>query len=448
MKGIRRRDFLRQAGELALAGSLRPAEAAAVDFKLPPLLPPPGWYVPESALPVLMLDVEASIASGRIVTQGPARADAEWGAVILVPGGAAIPAAWWGMRIGRHTELRDGARLVLRSADPARPARLAAPGKEGVLELRNLSARRVLMQVEDLDITAGPGGDAIRIDRASAVTLRRLRIAGGKNGVFAAHHPTDLVMEQCEISRAGRGDGYTHNLYTGYIRSLSMRDCLLHAPAAPGHCFKCYAQHVDARGNTFAHYREPEDLAAGFYGALPLIDRGAWGHTVMADNLFIRRGPARPAMIDLRNRAFPPGFRRHVQPDWGTEPMPFAEVDNRDPANPHLFRHLFFRNTLVNGLLPDGSPDPFISREPGIFLRNNGSAPWNASAAGEHAGGRMPAGWRPWHERTVAYLCGNRLKGVPPAMLAQAWAHRRPDFATPVQEWERLPGWAAAWAGL
>lgn len=413
-----------------------------------PLQRPDDWYVPEQDLPVLELDPAASAAKGRIMARGRSLGDLEWGAVIMAPPGMDIPARWWGLRVGRTTNLRDGARIVLRGAGAANRSRLVTPGKEGALELQNLSPVRVKMQVEDLEIAAGTGGDAIRIDRVSNAELRRLRITGGKNGVFATHHPTDILMEDCEVRHGGRGDGYTHNVYTGYVRSLTLRRCHLHSPTAPGHCFKCYAQTLDVRGNIFAHYDTLQDLLAGKYGGLPLIDRGAWGHTIFADNLLIRRGPVRPTVIDLRNRSFPAGFRKHVQAGWGTAAIPFAQVDNRDPANPYLFRHLFHRNTLQNGLLPDGLDDPYVQMEPGIFLRNNGSAPWRSDAGGNPTSGEEPPDWQPHNERCVAYLSQNRFEGTPPALLAQRWAYRQRRAVTPVHEWPELPAWARDWAGL
>lgn len=431
--------------------------AAGASFVLPPRHAFSGaaapaavedWFIPESELPILHLDPAASAAKGRIVTRGEGGGRLPWGAMILVPGGAPISARWWGIRVGPQTGLNDGARIVLRSADPANPAHLAAPGNEGVLELQNRSARRVMFQVENLALSAGIGGDAIRIDRASAVRLANLTVTGGKNGIFATHHPTDIEIDDCEIRRGGRSDGYTHNVYIGYVRRVLIRGSRIHAAAAPGHCFKCYAQSLEARDNLFAHYLDPHDLESGKFGGLPLVDRGAWGDTVMVDNLFVRRGPVRPTVIDLRNRSFPPGFRPHVLPGWGTVTVPFKEVDNRRHDNPHLFRHLFLRNTLCNGILPSGALDPHSVRHPGTFLRNNGSASWYANAGGTVAGGTPPPGWRPWHERAVAYLWANRFEGIPPETLAQRWAYRRPETPTPVQELHHLPGWVRRQAKL
>ncbi len=439
-------------------GFLSAGLAAGASLALPPPQPAfsgahpsaaaQDWFIPESELPVLHLDPAASVAAGRIVTHGLARSEMPWGAVILVPGGAPIPARWWGIRVRRQTGLKDGARIVIRSADPVNPAHLAAPGKEGVLELQNLSDRRVLFAVEDMALSAGPGGDAVRIDRASAVHLRNLTVTGGKNGIFATHHPTDIEIDGCQIRHGGRSDGYTHNVYFGYVRRVQIRRSRIHAAAAPGHCFKCYAQSLDARNNIFAHYLEPPDLASGYFGGLPLVDRGAWGETIMVDNLLVRRGPVRQTVIDLRNRSFPPGFRPHVQPGWGTEAVQHEAVDNRDPHNPHLFRHLFLRNTLSNGILPSGALDPHAIRHPGTFLRNNGSAPWYANAGGKVAAGTPPPGWQPWHERAVAYLWANRFEGIPPEILAQRWAYRRPEIPTPVLEWRHLPDWARQRAKL
>ena len=72
---------------------------------------PDDWFIPESELPTLELDPDASAAKGRIMARGTALSSLEWGAVIVVPPNVDIPARWWGLRVGRRTDLKDGARI-------------------------------------------------------------------------------------------------------------------------------------------------------------------------------------------------------------------------------------------------------------------------------------------------------------------------------------------------
>ena len=396
-------------------------------------------------LPVFALDVKASMAQGRLMIDGRNKADISKGLIIEVPTGADVPAAWWGLRVKKNTRFQDGARVVLRSADPMRQARLFAPGNEGVLELQNLSDKVVAFDIENLRIKAGKAGDAVRIDRVDAANLRNLKISGGKNGVFATHHPTDITMSDCEVSHAGRQDGYTHNCYLGYVRSVILRDCYFHSPASPGHAFKCYSQWLDARGCTFSHYESVADRVRGYFGKLPLLDRGAWGQSLLLGNRFVRRGWVRPTIVDLRNRAFPPGFRPHVKAGWGTQEVPFAEVDNSDPANHHLFKHALVSNVVENQLTPDDRVLPSLIRRSGTLVRNNGSAPWLASVPGKQQQAELPLNWDSRNERTVAYLVDNRVEGIPLRRLAQGWAHRRPSVRTPVRMLDQIPAWLQDW---
>jgi len=83
-------------------------------------------------------------------------------------------------------------------------------------------------------------GAGIRQEGAGLV-LRRCRFIDNENGLLAGANPcSDILVEHCEFGRNGRGDGYTHNLYIGAVRSLSVRYSHLH-DALGGHCLKSRA---------------------------------------------------------------------------------------------------------------------------------------------------------------------------------------------------------------
>ena len=364
---------------------------------------------------------------------------------IIIPAGLTIPAKWWTLKISRANPIEPGARFIIRGADPYRRATLAVLTSEGLLNLINQSDTPISMEIENLVIKAGRGGVALRLSGPDHVRLSNVQIDGGKNGVFAPTHPLDLEMNDCEVMHCADGSGYTHNVYLNYTRNVKIRDCRFHSPRAQGHVFKGYAQHIDVRNSYFSHYETEHDLRQGFYGELPVFDRGGWGSTIAIGNTFVRRGPARRVAVEIRNRGFPPGYSKYVRPDWGTREVDYHDVDNRDPTNPHLFKHLFFGNEIINGLLPNQTLDPSITRNPGTFIRNNGSAPWSVQLPGKPENRPKPDDWQPHHERAVVYLGKNKVKGVAFREFADPVPYKEPDVKTPIRGLNELPGWAKDW---
>jgi hypothetical protein len=439
MQKISRRRLLQYGATLSAAATLPwsvPARAKA----------PTDTYNARDSLPILELDIEASLAGTRLITKGAQYATMPKGAIIMVPAGVTIPAFWWSMKVTRGHEVEPGARFILRGEDKNRRSTFAVPQNQGMLNLVNYSDTPISMELENLVLKAGKGGDALRLSGPDHVRLTNVQIVGGKNGIFAPTHPLDLEMYGCEVMHSGNGSGLTHNVYLNYTRGAIIHDCRFHSPRAQGHVFKGYAQHMDIRNCYFSHYETPEDLTEKFFGELPVLDRGAWGSTIAVGNTFVRRGPARDVVVDVRNRAFPPGYSEFVRPGWGTEPVDFHLVDNRDATNPHLFNHFFYNNTVINGILPDKSFDPKIAKLPGSFVRNNGSTPWDAHYPGNPEKQPTPADFRPQNERAVVYLAGNTVKGIPFKELYQNYPFGQNTVITPVRELKKLPQWLKDWA--
>ena len=403
-------------------------------------------YSPRESLPVLELDVEVSLAGGRLITKGGDYRTMAKGAVIMVPAGAVIPAFWWAMKIARGHTIEPGARFILRGADKKQRSALAVPANQGLLNLINYSDTPISMELENLSLKAGKGGDALRLSGPDHIRLTNVRVEGGKNGIFAPTHPLDLEMYGCEVLHSGDGSGLTHNVYLNYTRSVIIRDCRFHSPRAQGHVFKSYAQHMDVRNSYFAHYETPQDLQTGFYGELPVLDRGAWGSTIAVGNTFVRRGPARDVVIDVGNRAFPPGYSKYIRPGWGTTPVDYHLVGNRDSQNPYLFHHLFYKNTIINGVMPDQTLDPAIVRSPGAFVRNNGSTPWDAHYPSKPEKQPAPADFLPRNERAVVYLAGNKINGMQFRNYYKASPFGEDAIKTPIIDLKQLPPWLKEWA--
>lgn len=440
MSEISRRHVLQASGALA-ASSMVPWTVAAIPLK-------PISFTQRKDLPVLELDVEATVAERKIVTKGYHYSNMPTGAIIKVPAGQTIPIAWWGINFRRNAQVRDGARFIVQGGDRFRRPQLVADGKAGGFDINDRSGRALSIEFENMVLQTGSGGDGVRVSYADRVRFNNMKITSGKNGVFVATGMRDIDFVDTEILHCGRGDGHTHNVYIVYARNVTVRDSRFHSPRAEGHVFKCYAAHLDVRNSYFAHYDTATDYRDGFYGILPMIDRGAWGSTIAIGNTFVRRGPVRSTMIELRNRGFPPGYIKWVAPDWGTKEVDHRLVDNRDPTNPHLFRHLLYRNRVLNGVMPDRSLDPLITRNPGSLIRNNGSHPWVVFVKGKYANDPQPADWQPHNERTVAYLCQNKVEGVPFRRLGDNAPYANPNLRTPIEELDSLPDWARDWAAV
>lgn len=74
------------------------------------------------------------------------------------------------------------------------------------------------------------------------LTLRACRFSDNENGLLTGADPqSDLVLDHCDFAGNGAGDGQSHNLYVGRVRSLVMRRCTSH-DARGGHLVKSRAR--------------------------------------------------------------------------------------------------------------------------------------------------------------------------------------------------------------
>lgn len=83
-------------------------------------------------------------------------------------------------------------------------------------------------------------GSAIRLE-GTGLTVRDCYIHDNENGILTGANPaSDVVVEHSEFSHNGLGDGYTHNLYIGGVRSFTLRFSYVHH-ARVGHNVKSRA---------------------------------------------------------------------------------------------------------------------------------------------------------------------------------------------------------------
>jgi hypothetical protein len=109
-------------------------------------------------------------------------------------------------------------------------------------------------QVPDLN------GAALRLE-GTKFTLRQSFLHDNENGILAnANTASDILVETSEFGHNGHGDGYSHNLYIGNVKSLTFRYNYSH-DANIGHNLKSRAI-----TNTIA-YNRFSSLAAGQTGS-------------------------------------------------------------------------------------------------------------------------------------------------------------------------------------
>ena len=107
-------------------------------------------------------------------------------------------------------------------------------------------------------------GAALRLE-GTGFTLRTSFLHDNQNGILSgANTASDIVLENNEFGHNGFGDGYTHNVYIGNVRSLTFRYNFSH-DANVGHNLKSRAQVNSILYNRFSSLAEGQtgSTAAG-----------------------------------------------------------------------------------------------------------------------------------------------------------------------------------------
>jgi len=94
-------------------------------------------------------------------------------------------------------------------------------------------------------------GAALRLE-GTGFTLRNSFLHDNENGILSgANTASDILIEYSEFGHNGYGDGYTHNLYIGNVKSLTFRYSYSH-DANGGHNLKSRAQLNTLYNNRFS----------------------------------------------------------------------------------------------------------------------------------------------------------------------------------------------------
>lgn len=114
------------------------------------------------------------------------------------------------------------------------------------------------------------------------LTLRHCVFRDNENGILAgANRESDILIEHSEFVGNGHGDGRSHNIYIGAIRSFTLRDSHSHL-AKVGHQVKSRAQLTRILNNRLSD----DDVGRSSY----LIDLPNGGDAVIRGNL-MQQGP-------------------------------------------------------------------------------------------------------------------------------------------------------------
>ena len=177
-------------------------------------------------------------------------------------------------------------------------------------------------------------GAGIRQEGAG-LTLRNCYFHDNENGILTGANPaSDIVIENSEFARNGFGDGYSHNLYIGGVRSFTLRFSYVHH-ARIGHNVKSRALR-----NHIVYNRITDEIdGTGSYA----VEFPSGGLAFVVGNL-IQQGPAtdNPVVVS-----------------FGAEGL-------RNPVN-ELY---FVNNTVVNDL-PTGGTFLFIKAGTSASIVNN-----------------------------------------------------------------------------
>ena len=129
---------------------------------------------------------------------------------------------------------------------------LRGKGGRAVLDARGQSAERKAIwviqcddtRVENIEFVGASvpdrNGAGIR-QEGQGLIVSNCFFHDNENGILAGASPkSDIVVENSEFRHNGQGDGYSHNLYIGHIRSFTLRGCWSH-DAHAGHDVKSRA---------------------------------------------------------------------------------------------------------------------------------------------------------------------------------------------------------------
>ena len=179
---------------------------------------------------------------------------------------------------GRHWPIWAGAGTSVRQAG-------TYPGDIAVWSADGLVIRGADTTVEHVEFSGGrvpdKNGAGIRHEGRGLV-VRHCLFHDNENGILTGADPqSDVLVEHSEFHHNGAGDGYSHNLYIGQVRSFTLRFCSSHHERT-GHLVKSRAQ---ASSILYNRLMDEADGTSSY-----VIDLPNGGRSVVIGNI-IHHGP-------------------------------------------------------------------------------------------------------------------------------------------------------------
>jgi hypothetical protein len=349
--------------ELALPHT--PAEFAAHDQQYPFYMPTSGLRRPAVRL---FIKCDASRAAGREVYKGQdaaslyGRVEGGYEFVYEARDGAGQPCVYpfapWQPSITGNLQ---GTQYIFRSSVPGKQVTFRTDNEWASVNMRALEMGQNRIHFEMRDIALDfPGAiqpiGALHLETYGGakpglftVVVRRSKIFGGKNAIFAPGGQTMLYIEDSEIAgNVGTNADQEHGTYingtlVSHFRNVSWWGQQAWSNVASGHQLK-----DKAYLRIYENVTVSNAPGQGSPSAMPLIDASAFGFT-WSDNLQVRRvmplQEPRDALVDLRSEILYGNPLNYPWPvtatsDWRMPAAPLGALDE-------VYLSVFF-NTSVS----------------------------------------------------------------------------------------------------
>lgn len=408
-----------------------PAEYAAHDASYPFYMPMRGLRRPANRF---FVKCDASQAAGREVYQGNdvaalyGRAEGGMEFVYEARDRAGRPCVYpFAPNLPDIVGNLDGTQYIFRSSIPGERVTFRTGDQWAVLRIRALDMGRARIHFEMRDIELDfPGAvqpmGALHLETYGGAppglftaVLRRARIFGGKNAIFAPGGETMIYAEDSEImGNVGGNADQEHSTYingtlVSHFRNVRWQGQQGWRDIASGHQLK-----DKAYLRIYENVTVSNAPGLGSPSAMPLIDASSFGFT-WSNNLRIERVPSpqppREALVDLRSEILYGNPQHYPWPviatsDWRMPAVPLSALDK-------VYLSVFF-NTDVRS----------FRNEPYVFaLRpwGRGFEPGTATIAGE--GLTLKS-----EQRTVSLAFGTHGT-FGKAYSADGWTYANPQLA-------------------
>jgi hypothetical protein len=390
----------------------------------------PSWLVPEAGLPVIPMNVAASVANGAITYDTTNTNSYTSGWIVDCPSGN------WGFNSGQPvscgigiqtnqigSNLQDGALIVFRCSDGGQA--IFAPTSCGI----NLNDTSIRVGIKYDHISFY--GDLVNTNTAfesiynayiglfnfevfqTSIAGNGVEVTTGATGPIPNHLNLPIVeLVNGNIHHCG-GDGAHHNVYLSQVGDVRIENvhswgarCI--APFTGGHLLKVYSLSNAQIFNCLLEQVVPPDLDygyPGFHTTMQMIDIGTFAQTTIAGCTFNRNSNASNTNGDEDPSPYHTIYHNRADDTFGNGiPLPNLSLIP--------YWHLFALNTINNTSVMFNTVG--IDNEGTIAQGNTGSlGDWSVSPT-LYGNKVITFTYNDWTQNDcVLYTYGNTYKGNP-----------------------------------